>query len=122
MGIRSEQYATPVLRRGIVSLSEKNNFLIDAALFPGNSGGPVIYVPTLKVNPNQFAVNTIPHDQAIGLVSSVIPYIDVAVSQQTKRPRVTFEEYSGLCRVVSADEILALIDRADVKQHDLPIR
>lgn len=122
MGIRSETYPTPILRRGIVSISETRNFLIDSAVYPGNSGGPVIYVPTIKLNPDQFSVTTRNTDAIIGIVSEVIPYVDVAVSQQTRRPRITFEEYSGLCRIVSADFILDLIDRPDVKQCDQPMK
>lgn len=122
LGLRSEKYATPVLRRGIVSRSEKGNLLVDASLFPGNSGGPVIYIPTVKFDPNVFSISTLTQDRVVGIVSSVVQYVDVAVSQQTKRPRVTFEEYSGLCDVVPADVILALIDRPDVKKHDVPFR
>ena len=39
----------------------------------------------------------------LGIVSSYIPYADVAVSRQTGRPRITFEENSGLAKVVPID-------------------
>jgi hypothetical protein len=38
-------------------------------------------------------------------VSSYIPYVDVAVSQQTKRPRITFEENSGLTQIFPVEAI-----------------
>lgn len=41
----------------------------------------------------------------LGVVRDYIPYIDTAFSLQTKRPRVTFEENSGLADVIPADYI-----------------
>jgi hypothetical protein len=41
----------------------------------------------------------------IGVVRGFIPYTDVAVSQQTLRPRVTFEENSGLAEVIPVDQV-----------------
>jgi len=41
----------------------------------------------------------------LGVVRDFISYIDVAVSPQTQRSRVTFEENSGLAEVVPVDRI-----------------
>jgi hypothetical protein len=38
-----------------------------------------------------------------------VPYIDIAVSQQTLHPRITFEENSGLAAVVS-DSIIETVE------------
>ncbi len=38
----------------------------------------------------------------LGIVSSYVPYRDVAYSEQTKKPRMIFEENSGLASVVPA--------------------
>jgi hypothetical protein len=39
----------------------------------------------------------------IGIIASYLPYEDVAVSQQTQRPRVIFAENSGLTNVFPVD-------------------
>lgn len=85
--------------------SRIKTFLVDAFVFPGNSGGPVV----LRPNPPeaQFQGEKAPINAAylIGVVRGYQPYIDVAISPQTKRPRVSFEENSGLAEVVPADYI-----------------
>lgn len=91
-------------------------FLIDTFIFPGNSGGPVV----LKTEINAIS-GTKAQDHAlliglvsslIGLVSSFQTYQDFAVSQQTGRPRIIFEENAGLANVVPVDQIEAAIAEA----------
>ena len=48
----------------------------------------------------------------IGIVKSYVPYRDVATSQQTKSPRIIFEENSGLAAVAPVDHILKTIELA----------
>ena len=83
-------------------------FLIDALVFPGNSGGPVITKPE--------AISYGGHAQTrallIGMVSCYLPYREVAVSQQTGARRIIFEENSGLAAVVPIDLIQATVDLA----------
>ena len=117
MGIRSTEYANPIVRRGVVARVEANHIILDAFVFPGNSGGPVFYVPTVKFG-DGIDKPFINQDCLIGLVSQSISYVDTAVSLQTQKPRVTFEENAGLCNVVPADAILALINREDVRRLD----
>lgn len=121
MGLRSDQYATPIVRRGIVSRNDGNNIIIDGFVFPGNSGGPVIYVPSIQLEP-PLTSNLLQGEWLVGLVSSNIPYIDVAVSQQTKRARITFEENSGLCNVLPADKILELLNTPEFKKMDAEVK
>ena len=71
-------------------------FLIDAFIFPGNSGGPVL---------RQCARSAAGEICLIGMVKGYLPYSGVASSRQTGRPRVTFEENSGLAGVIPVDEI-----------------
>jgi hypothetical protein len=77
-------------------------FLVDAFIFPGNSGSPVILKPELTsvggTNPQSFAY-------LIGIISSYLPYTDFAISPQTHRARVSFEENSGLAEVLPIDYI-----------------
>jgi len=85
------------------------SFIVDAPVFPGNSGGPVILCPSI------YAINgTKPIKQSVllGIVKAYIPYRDVAISGQTNQPRISFEENSGLAIIESVDSIIETIDRA----------
>jgi hypothetical protein len=58
----------------------------------------------------------------IGIVQAYVPYQDVAVSLQTARPRVIFEENTGLAAVHPVDFIAETIaarftPRIDARQH-----
>ena len=80
--------------------------LMDCLIFPGNSGGPAV------TQPEAVAIEgTQTQDAAylFGIVSGYIPYQDVAISKQTRRPRVIFEENSGLASVVPAQYLLDLV-------------
>ena len=52
----------------------------------------------------------------IGIVKSYIPFQDVAISQLTQRPRVVFEENSGLANVETVDKIIDTI-QADIARQ-----
>jgi hypothetical protein len=108
MNLAGQQRNYAIVRPGAIArisdlLESASTFLlIDSHVFPGNSGGPVILEPSLMS-----IQGTKPIDKAyfLGIVNSYIPYIDVAVSPQTQRARVTFEENSGLAEVVPVDRI-----------------
>jgi hypothetical protein len=115
IGIGADEHYSPVYRSGIISLKEnKNEFLIDANIYPGNSGGPVFMKPSIFDYRHNSMGETIP-GYLIGIVSSYIPYNDIAISQQTQRPRIIFEENSGLAVVFSTDVILNLLKQYDIK-------
>ncbi len=88
-------------------INRANHFLIDANIFPGNSGGPVVTCPGVVS-----IEGTTPYNKAslIGIVKSYVPFIDVAISQQTQRPRITFEENSGLALVETVDSIKETVE------------
>jgi Trypsin-like peptidase domain len=96
------------VRQGIIARlndmldQSSKTFLIDSCAFPGSSGGPVVLKPELAS-----IAGTPPQRQAVllGVVLSYVPYVDIAISQQTKRPRVTFEENSGLTNILPIDYI-----------------
>ena len=77
-------------------------FLIDASIFPGNSGGPVLLKPEFTS-----VKGTRSHGKCsfLGMVSSYLPYREVAISAQTGRQRMVFEENSGLGIVAPPDVI-----------------
>jgi S1-C subfamily serine protease len=90
-------------------LSASRTFLIDASIFPGNSGGPVIVKPS-----SESLAGSRPIDQAyvIGMVRSYLPYQEVAYSLQTEppTPRMVFTENSGLADVIPMDCIKETAD------------
>lgn len=111
---------TPITRRGMVSLiQDARTVILDAFTFPGNSGSPVFIRPS----PVGFAEGGVVvaagvDCKFIGLVGGYIPYREAAISQQTGRPRVVFEENTGLAVMITVDAINELIaSEAFQKQH-----
>jgi hypothetical protein len=105
-----------IVRQGVIAKIDEmldkasDSFMIDSLVFPGNSGGPVV----LKADINAIQ-GTTAQSRAflIGVVKAYEPYTDVAVSAQTLRPRVIFEENSGLAEVLPIDYVEDAI-RADL--------
>jgi len=119
MGLISVDHAMPIARRGMVGRADPTVILADLFIFPGNSGGPVLYVPAFKTGGVSFGgAEVVRQEMLIGMVSSFIPYSDVAVSMQTKRPRVVFEENSGLANLVPAWVIRSFITTGEVNSMD----
>jgi len=124
MGLSGTIKKQVIVRGGIIArfddeiISEKGAFLIDSTVFPGNSGGPVIFQPTIAtIDLKKPAVRKA---YLLGVVSKYITYEEVAISAQTKEPRVVFVENSGLSYVVPMDyvkEIVMKILRPD-KEHE----
>ncbi len=111
-----------IVRQGVIArvrdalAGTSQEFLVDASIFPGNSGGPVV------TRPEAMAIEgTRSSGKAwlIGVVSSYVPYQDVAISVQTDRPRVIFEENSGLAAVIPIDKALEVIGIEESKQAPL---
>jgi len=92
--------------RDALNSSEPSTFLVDSFIFPGNSGGPVVLRPELS---SIQGTRPIAEAYLLGVVKGYIPYTDVAISLQTQRPRVTFEENSGLAEVIPAEYVQEVI-------------
>jgi S1-C subfamily serine protease len=113
MGLVGEERNLAIVRQGVLArvsdalVNPNHNYLIDAFIFPGNSGGPVILKPELvhigKAKP-------IPAPLLIGLVKEYIAYQDIAISAQTQRPRIVFEDNSGLAEVIPIDRVQECVD------------
>jgi S1-C subfamily serine protease len=120
MGLVGERRNAVVARAGCLARIREllgrsaQTFLIDASVFPGNSGGPVISRPEAVA-----IVDTKFQDTSylIGIVSGYVPYHDVAVSAQTGQTRVVFEENSGLAVVYPVDVIEQAIDHLK-REHE----
>jgi len=78
-------------------------FLVDAALFPGNSGGPVILCPSLEDAEGKQSKSSA---RVIGIAKTVEGYQKVAVSIETDKDLAYFYENSGLATVVPSDGII----------------
>jgi S1-C subfamily serine protease len=113
MGLVGVQRNFIVVRQGAVArlqdclAGHESTFLIDCSIFPGNSGGPVISKPEVVGIEGTTTVNAA---YLMGIVNAYVPYRDVAVSLQTGKPRVTFEENSGLASVFPVDYIDEVFD------------
>ncbi|SRR6266436_244102 len=115
MGMSGVERKYVIARGGIIArideeiLKETYGFLIDSAVFPGNSGGPVIVKPTRDSLHGKKAVD---RAYVIGVVKSYIPYREVAYSLATNppTPRVEFMENSGLAYVVPMDFVKEAAD------------
>lgn len=109
LGIGTEEHYSPVVRQGIVALKNiRGRFLIDSNIFPGNSGGPVFMKPSL-FDYRTKTFGKLANSYLIGIVSSYIAHTDKAISSQTGRTRIIFEENSGLAVVYSSEQIIELI-------------
>jgi hypothetical protein len=115
MGMRSEEYAMPILRGGMVARTDPGRILADAFVFPGNSGGPVVYAQASQI----FSRSILGNQWLVGLVSGALTYEEKAISPQTQRTRITFEDNMGLCDVVPASAILELLDSPEFKAVDI---
>lgn len=113
MGLIGGERNTVTVRSGSIArirdtlAKATEEFLVDAFIFPGNSGGPVVSKPealSIKGTKSQSAA------YLIGIVKSYVSYKDVAVSLQTMRPRIIFEENSGLAAVHPIDCIEVAIE------------
>lgn len=99
----TERRITPIVRSGMIAMkNEDETFLVDANVFPGNSGSPVFFKPCpFRMSPEGYSLGDMRPPKLIGVVTSYILYEDVAVSQQSGRARVSFQENSGLANVLS---------------------
>jgi len=115
LGIKMDKNIKPIVRSGIIALiQDDKTFLIDANVFPGNSGSPVFLKPSVM----DFQTNTLGQIRPakfIGIINSYLPYHDVAISPQTKRPRIVFEENSGLANVYSVSHIQEVFETDEFK-------
>ena len=112
MGLVDSRWQSAICRLGCIARIQDvittgiGDLLIDASVFPGNSGGPVVLqVESMAIE----GTKNINRANLIGVVQSYLPYQDVAISTQTGMPRITFDENSGLAPVIPVDRINELM-------------
>lgn len=118
MGLRSKEYALPIVRSGTIARSDSKTIIVDTYIYPGNSGGPILYIPNIKISGGLLKSALVNKEKLVGLAIKYIPYIDTAVSLQTKRARITFEENSGLCIAIPTDIISSFLKRNTIIKLD----
>jgi hypothetical protein len=110
-GIKIQTRITPIFRIGAISImNEDDTFYIDAPAFPGNSGSPVFLEPYIEEGGAT-------KSGFIGIIGEYIPYIDYAISPQTKHVRVTFEENTGLSKVWSVSYLNEIIKSKNLRRQ-----
>ena len=106
LGLAGDGRNYVIARQGIVARirdwydGRSNTILIDASIYPGNSGGPVIAKPTVF----SYTKNR-SQPMLIGLVSGYVPYQQFARSDQTGDLVSVSTENSGLATVVPIDKV-----------------
>lgn len=103
-----------ILRGGIIAriddeiIEKEHGFLIDASVFPGNSGGPVFLKPEVV---SIVGTKAVQKAYLLGVVKSYIPYTERAYSLQSDppQPRIEFMENSGLAFVIPMDFVRDVI-------------
>lgn len=121
-GIEPQKRVSPVIRTGTISvMNDDKTFYIDASAFPGNSGSPVFLKPSPIRYDEKGKGISIGGDKLggkfIGIIGEYIPYREIARSDQTGRPRVIFEENTGLSRVWSVPFIRQILDLGIFKEQ-----
>ena len=117
LGVMAPPGVRPIVRTGTVSLKKNDEtYLIDANVFPGNSGSPVFFKPCpIQFTPQGLQMGPMRPPKLIGVVTSYVPYRDVAISQQTGRARIEFEENSGLGSVLSMGFVRELLASTELQ-------
>ena len=105
--------SSAIVRQGVIAEFQEraDDFLISLPVFPGNSGSPVVLKPSvIHIAQGGAEIGQINPPLLLGVVLAYIPYFEPAISPQTGRTRVVFEENSGLTRVVRSERVSELLE------------
>lgn len=119
-GLQASNRIVPVIRSGSISvINEDKSLYIDGAAFPGNSGSPVFLKPSpIRFDGRNITIGSDPlGGKFIGVIGAYLPYQEVAVSVQTGRTRVVFEENTGLSQVWSTDLVREIMESSAAKKQ-----
>lgn len=118
-GIEKVKEINPVIRSGFVSrVNKDNSMIIDVNTFPGNSGSPVFIAPTpAYLSDEGTQIGNPCSGKFLGVITSYVPYRDIAFSQQTNNARIIFEENTGLANVHTHNVIEEIIKSKKYKEQ-----
>ncbi len=121
--ISQKNNLSPIFRTGMISIKNSDKtFYIDGNAFPGNSGSPVFLKSSMiRFNKGGRTTTHVGGDplggKFLGIVGEYETYQEIAISAQTKRPRIIFEENTGLTKIWTVDYINEVINSgAFIKQ------
>jgi hypothetical protein len=118
LGLRALDSPKAIVRSGIVARIDHQGLLLDVMVFHGSSGSPVIAAPHMN-GPTPKDETVPPQHKLVGIVTGFVPYRDRTVSQQAGNPQIlSITGNAGLATALPADRLLALLDRADVKEQE----
>lgn len=124
LGLAGKVQNYACIKSGIIArfdkelVRENKAYLIDASVFPGNSGGPVILKPVIASIDGTKAVAK---PYLLGIISSSIPYEEELYTHQTIPPSVVSleRENSGLAFVVTTDFLSQIFKSWIKKKKDI---
>lgn len=120
MGLIGKERSFVIVRHGTIARirdylgGASKEILMDCLIFPGNSGGPVVSKPELIAIEGTKASSSA---YLFGVIRYYIPYQDVAISSQTKRPRLIFEENSGIASIVPIEYLVDLFETLESQEE-----
>lgn len=104
----------PLMRKWMISRVNRNwSIYMDGFAFPWNSWSPVFMKPVSSCTKEDENWG-----KFIWIISSYMPYQDIAVSKQTWKPRVTFEENTWISVVFTMKYINGML-RSDTMKKSL---
>mgnify|MGYP001582831835 CR=1 FL=1 len=56
----------------MIAKVEENKIIVETFVFPGNSGGPIVYVPVIKLG-KSFTSLLINEEKLVGIIASIFP-------------------------------------------------
>jgi hypothetical protein len=118
LGITEAKKVTPVVRSGIIALKkDKLTYLIEANAFPGSSGSPVFWKPPI-IDWEKMIYRKPAPPKFVGIINSALTYTDYAISPQTGRPRVSFEENASLAEVYSIEIVKQVCESDQFREQE----
>lgn len=107
----------PIARRRSVARVAKGKTLIESTAYPGSSGGPVVYVPVLKFG-ESIDSKLVNEEKVVGVITEYIPYRETAISEQTGKPRIIFEENTGIANMVTSSILLKFFESSTFRNEE----
>ena len=100
-------YNKPLIRKGIISniYKETKTIVLDAAVYNGNSGGPIVQVKIGQDGKREFNL--------IGIVSEYIPYVKTWKNQRNHLENIVEHINSGYSVASSMDNVFELIQTCE---------